>query len=102
MDVAIELGDNYRQKDSSLEENVHSIIRWQNTKSATGGFLSELGGIVLLPLTLPANINSVILVQMRIIAAFVHSGGHDLKSDEIKTFVYTCLAGNGAKLILKN
>ena len=102
MDTAIELGDSYRQKDGSLEENVDSLIRWQNTKSATSGFLSGLGGIVLLPVTLPANITSVILVQMRMVAAIAHMGGHDLKSDEVKTFVYTCLAGNGAKDILKN
>ena len=102
MDTAIELGDNYLQKDGSLEANVDSLIRWQNTKSATSGFLSGLGGLVLLPVTLPANITSVILVQMRMVAAIAHMGGHDLKSDEVKTFVYTCLAGNGAKDILKN
>ncbi|MYL65516.1 EcsC family protein [Bacillus hwajinpoensis] len=88
--------------DGSLIENVDSLIKWQNTKSATSGFLSGLGGIVLLPVTLPANITSVILVQMRMVAAIAHMGGHDLKSDEVKTFVYTCLAGNGAKDILKN
>jgi len=102
MDTAIELGDNYLQKDGSLEANVDGLIRWQNTKSATSGFLSGLGGLVLLPVTLPANITSVILVQMRMVAAIAHMGGHDLKSDEVKTFVYTCLAGNGAKDILKN
>lgn len=36
------------------------------------------------------------------VAAIAHMGGHDLKSDEVKTFVYACLAGNGAKDILKN
>jgi hypothetical protein len=85
-----------------LIENVNSLIRWQNTKSATSGFLSGLGGVIVMPVAIPANITSVILVQIRMVAAIAHMGGHDLKSDEVKTFVYACLAGNGAKDILKN
>ncbi|WP_262372437.1 EcsC family protein [Sutcliffiella horikoshii] len=102
MDTAIELATNYEQKSGSLIENVNSLIRWQNTKSATSGFLSGLGGVIMMPVAIPANITSVILVQIRMVAAIAHMGGHDLKSDEVKTFVYACLAGNGAKDILKN
>ncbi|MGD6870916.1 EcsC family protein [Sutcliffiella horikoshii] len=102
MDTAIELATNYEQKSGSLIENVNSLIRWQNTKSATSGFLSGLGGVIVMPVAIPANITSVILVQIRMVAAIAHMGGHDLKSDEVKTFVYVCLAGNGGKDILKN
>ncbi|TMU82184.1 EcsC family protein [Bacillus sp. BHET2] len=102
MDTATELADNYSTKTGTLIENANSLIRWQNTKSATSGFLSGLGGLIVMPIAIPANITSVILVQMRMVAAIAHMGGHDLKSDEVKTFVYACLAGNGAKDILKN
>lgn len=102
METAIELADNYLQKSGTLEENVKSLILWQNTKSATSGFLSGLGGIITLPIAVPANIASVILVQMRMVAAIAHMGGYDLKDDQVKSFVYACLAGNGAKDILKN
>ncbi|MBM7618528.1 uncharacterized protein (DUF697 family) [Bacillus tianshenii] len=102
MDNAIELAENYLSKNGTLIENANSLIRWQNTKSATSGFLSGLGGLIVMPVAIPANITSVILVQIRMVAAIAHMGGHDLKSDEVKTFVYACLAGNGAKDILKN
>ncbi|HEY4552592.1 MAG TPA: EcsC family protein [Bacillaceae bacterium] len=102
IDTAIELAENYRRKGGSLEEQVTSLIRWQNTKSATSGFLSGLGGIVTLPVAVPANITSVILVQMRMVAAIAHMGGYDVKDDQVKSFVYACLAGNSAKDILKN
>jgi hypothetical protein len=101
-DTAIELAENYQQKGESLEEQVDSLIRWQNTKSATSGFLTGLGGIITLPVAVPANLGSVLLVQMRMVAAIAHMGDYDLKSDEVKSFVYACLAGNGAKDILKN
>jgi len=102
IDTAIELAQNYQNKSGSLIEDANRLIRWQNTKSATSGFLSGLGGVIFMPVTIPANITSVILVQIRMVAAIAHMGGYDLKSDEVKTFVYACLAGNGAKDILKN
>ncbi|MFE7060790.1 EcsC family protein [Sutcliffiella sp. NPDC057660] len=102
MDNAIELAENYLSKNGTLVENANSLIRWQNTKSATSGYLSGLGGLIVMPVAIPANITSVILVQIRMVAAIAHMGGHDLKSDEVKTFVYACLVGNGAKDVLKN
>ncbi|WP_231594009.1 EcsC family protein [Cytobacillus firmus] len=102
MDTAIELADSYLQKGGTLDEKVKSLILWQNTKSATSGFLTGLGGLITLPVAVPANITSVILVQMRMVAAIAHMGGYDLKDDQVKSFVYACLAGNAAKDILKN
>jgi uncharacterized protein (DUF697 family) len=102
MDTAIELADSYLLKSGTLDEKVKSLILWQNTKSATSGFLTGLGGIITLPVAVPANITSVILVQMRMVAAIAHMGGYDVKDDQVKSFVYACLAGNGAKDILKN
>jgi uncharacterized protein (DUF697 family) len=102
IDTAIELSESYITKGNSLDEQVDSLIRWQNTKSATSGFLTGLGGLITLPIAIPANLTSVILVQMRMVAAIAHMGGYDLKDDQVKSFVYACLAGNGAKDILKN
>ncbi|WP_050933347.1 EcsC family protein, partial [Vibrio harveyi] len=80
----------------------NSLIRWQNTKAGTSGFLTGLGGLITMPVTLPANITSVMYVQIRMIAAIAHLGGHDLKDDRVKAMVYACLTGNAAKDILKD
>lgn len=102
VDTAEELAESYSSKGGSLDSQVRSLIRWQNTKSATSGFLTGLGGVITLPVAIPANITSVILVQMRMVAAIAHMGGYDLKDDQVKSFVYVCLVGNGAKDVLKN
>lgn len=102
MDTSIELADSYLQKSGTLDEKVKSLILWQNTKSATSGFLTGLGGLITLPIAVPANITSVILVQIRMVAAIAHMGGYDVKDDQVRSFVYACLAGNGAKDILKS
>lgn len=102
LDSASELAAGYLKQDGSRFAQVNSLIRWQNTKAGTSGFLTGLGGISTLPVAIPANISSVIFIQIRMIAAIAHMGGHPLDDDRVRTLVYACLAGNGAKDILKD
>lgn len=102
LDSASELAESYMKQDGSLKDQANSLIRWQNTKAGTSGFLTGLGGLILMPIAIPANISSVIYVQIRMIAAIAYMGGHDPKDDRVKSLVYTCLTGNAAKDILKD
>ncbi|MDO9179029.1 MAG: EcsC family protein [Agitococcus sp.] len=102
LESAEDLAYDYLKGNGTLYENVNSLIRWQNTKAGTSGFLTGLGGIIVMPLTIPANIASVMYVQIRMIAAIAKMGGHDLHDDRVKTLVYVCLAGDAAKDILKD
>jgi hypothetical protein len=101
LDSAQELAADYLKGKGTLREKINSLIRWQNTKCATSGFLSGLGGILTLPVAVPANIASVIYVQIRMIAAIAHMCGQDIRDDRVKTIVYTCLLGNSAKDVFK-
>ncbi|WP_252183437.1 EcsC family protein [Rossellomorea vietnamensis] len=100
-DTAYELAENFMSKHDSIDKAINSLIRWQNTKSATSGFLSGLGGLITLPVAIPANIASVTYVQIRMIAAIAHMKGYDLKDDQVKSFVFVCLTGQAASDILK-
>jgi uncharacterized protein (DUF697 family) len=55
-----------------------------------------------MPVTIPINLASVIYIQIRMIAAIAIMGGHDLKDDKVKSLVYLCMVGNGAKDLLKD
>jgi hypothetical protein len=101
LDSAKEMAQDYLKGDEHIVDKTNSLIRWQNTKAGTSGFLSGLGGVVLMPVTVPANITSVMYVQVRMIAAIAHMGGHDLNDDRVKALVYACLCGNAAKDIVK-
>jgi hypothetical protein len=96
-----EMAENYLKGDADLIDKVNSLIRWQNTKSVTSGFVSGLGGIIIMPVAIPANIATVLYVQIRMVAAVAIMGGYDVRDDRVKALVYTCLAGNAAKDILK-
>ena len=102
MDSASEMAANYAKGKGTKIDQANSLIRWQNTKAGTSGFITGLGGLIVMPITIPANITSVIYVQIRMIAAIACLGGHDLKDDRVKTLVYAWLTGNVAKDILKD
>jgi len=101
-DSAVEMADSYMKEAGSLEDKANSLIRWQNTKAATSGFLTGVGGLLVMPVTIPANLASVYLIQIRMIVAIAYMAGYDVRDDKVKALVYTCLTGNAAKEVLKD
>ena len=101
MGTAEELARDYLTKKGTRDEQIDSLIRWQATKCGTSGFLTGLGGLITLPVAIPANISSSLYVQMRMIAAIAYMRGYDIRDDKVKTFVFACLCGNEMKDILK-
>lgn len=97
-----ELGKDYLSKNSDVKKAAKSLVNYQIGKCATSGFLTGLGGFITLPVAVPANISSVLYVQLRMIACIAYMGGHDVKSDQVKTLAYVCLTGSGAADILKS
>ena len=87
-----ELADDYLKYDD-VDTAISKMITFQTSKAALSGFITGFGGILTLPVTIPANITSVILVQMRMIATIAYMRGYDLKSDQVQTFVYAALTG---------
>ncbi len=101
-DSAPEMAQSYLDKGGNLEDNANALIKWQIVKAGTSGFLTGLGGLLTLPIAVPANIASVMYVHIRMIAAIAYMGGYDLNDDKVKTLIYTCLIGNAAKDIFKD
>ncbi|CAJ0802386.1 hypothetical protein LMG7141_04102 [Ralstonia condita] len=101
-DSSFEMAHEYLRHEGTLVDKVNSLIRWQNTKAGAAGFVTGLGGLVTLPVAIPANLASVLFVQIRMVAAIAHMGGHDIKSDKVRTLVLSCLAGDAAMEILRD
>ncbi|MCG6154117.1 EcsC family protein [Leptospira bandrabouensis] len=101
--TAEELANEYlAANDNDPRRAAESLVRWQIAKAATSGFLTGIGGMITLPVAIPANISSVIYIQLRMIAAIAKMGGYDLKSDQVKSLVYVSMAGSAGADILKN
>lgn len=96
-----ELAEEYLGKNNNPESAANNLIKWQIRKCATSGFLTGLGGIITLPVAIPANISSVLYVQMRMIAAIAYMGNYDIRDDSVKSLVYICMTGNSAGDVFK-
>jgi len=100
-ETAEELAREYLRESGTLSEKADSLIRWQIAKCSTSGFLTGIGGFLTLPVAIPANLASVIYVQLRMIAAIAYMGGYNPRDDKVKTLAYVCLCGNQAGEIIK-
>ncbi|MHA6632366.1 hypothetical protein ACX3OY_01030 [Citrobacter farmeri] len=78
-----------------------NMIHWESIKAGSSGFLSGIGGVVALPVTLPLNVTSVLFLQTRLVAAIACLGQHRLSDERIRALAGLCLCGNAAKALLQ-
>lgn len=97
-----DLVNDYLKKYTSTENAARALVKNQVLKCGTSGFITGLGGLITLPVAIPANISSVLYVQMRMIAALAKMGGYDIRSDQVQTMVYICLTGQAVTDVLKD
>lgn len=96
-----DLASEYLSKYGSKEEAVKNFIKWQIAKCTTSGFLTSLGGIVTLPIAIPANLATVWYVQLRMIATIANIAGYDPSDDEVQSLAYICLTGSSISKICR-
>ena len=99
-ETAEQVARRYMDDDCSINDRALKLIRSQTAKAATSGFVTGLGGILTLPIAVPANVSSVLYVQIRMIAATAFLAGYDLRDDKVKPLVYLCLCGNDATVVI--
>lgn len=97
-ELAREYVDRYKASTIAAKE----LIKQQLLKCSASGFITGFGGLLTLPVTVPANVASVLYVQMRMIAALAAIGGYDVHSDEVQTLVYLCLVGSSLTDVVKS
>jgi hypothetical protein len=93
--------DEARKKASTDEEAITALIRAHVALAGGQGFVTNLGGFVTLPVSLPANIGAAFLIQTHLAAAIAHLKGHDVDDENVRAAILLCLLGNAAVEILK-
>lgn len=96
-----DLVNDYITKNDSIEKAAKSLINNSTIKCCTSGFITGLGGFTYTLVALPANITSVIYVQLRMCCAIAKMAGYDITSDQVQTLIYACLTGSGMVDIFK-
>ena len=98
--TARELGESYLQKYTDPSLAIDRLVSWQISKCAAAGFVTGLGGLITLPVGLPADLTATFYINIRMVAAIAHIHGHDLHDDETRTAVFLCLIGDAAGEVL--
>lgn len=86
-------GKHLQRQVGATDAAIESIINSHVGLGTGQGFVTNIGGLVALPVAIPANLTGVAVVQVRMIAAIAHLRGYDLDDSRVRTAVVMCLLG---------
>lgn len=99
---AEQVAADHLSKAASVEDAINSVIAWRTTYAAGTGFITGLGGIAAMPITIPAGLTASYALGANTAAAVAHLRGHDIYSEQVRTMVLSCLIGKAGEEILKD
>jgi hypothetical protein len=98
---ADEVAKDHLKNADSVEDAINSIIAWRTTYAVGTGFLTGLGGIAAMPITIPSGLAASYAISANTAAAIAYLRGYDIHSDQVRTTILLCLLGEAAEEILK-
>lgn len=89
-----------RKAAGDVERAIDALIS-QHVKLAGGqGFLTNLGGLVTMAVSMPVNLAGVALLQCHLAAGIVHLRGYDLNRPAVRDAILVCLLDQDARKAL--
>ncbi len=82
------------------DKAIDKLVKWQVMAAGAAGFATGIGGLITLPAAIPANLLSVLAIQLRMIAAIAIIRGYDARQN--KGLIIACLVGTSATDVLKD
>ena len=96
-----QFAEDYLRKNPDRNSAIKSMMKYQIAKCTTTGIAAGFGGLITLPITIPADLSSSLYIQMRMIACTAYMCDYDIHSDQVRTLVYACLVGIATNNLLK-
>lgn len=85
----------------SNDELAKKIVNRKSFKNGLVGGITGIGGLITLPVTVPADLAASWNIQISMTIAIAHVYGHTVDTTDLKTDIYIVLAGDSAKEALK-
>ena len=76
-----------------VDKAIHDVIETHVRLSAAQGFVTNIGGLVTMAATVPANISGLALLQCRMIAGIAHLRGYDLDDPRVRNAILLTMLG---------
>ena len=95
-----EVADDALATHATPEAAIDEIIADHTRLAAVSGFVTSLGGFIVLPVAVPANLLGFYTLATRMVAAIAHVRGHDIALPETRVAVLTALTGDDIGKVL--
>jgi hypothetical protein len=93
---SIQIAQEHLTTHRDVEKAIQRLIATHVRLASSTGFLTGVGGLLTLPVTLPADLTALWLTQARLAGAIAHLRGYDVGSDEVRSVVLISLIGSSA------
>ena len=85
--------------DDAIGKLIDSHVRLAGAQ----GFLTNLGGVVTMAMTIPANISGLALLQCHLVAGIAHLRGYTLSDPRVRNALLACILGaDGVQALVKD
>ncbi len=91
---AREVARRHLARTGDVDQAVNQVLEQHVRLAGAQGFVTNLGGLVTLPLALPANLTGLGLIQMRMAAAIAHLRGYELDRPNVRVACLLTLLGD--------
>jgi len=95
--------DKLREQNPDITDDAlaRKIINRKSIKNGLIGAITGLGGLITLPIAIPANLATTWRVQATMACAIAYVYGHNFATTDLKTDIYIIMAGDSAKEAFK-
>lgn len=83
-----------------VQRAIHEVIENHVRYAGAEGFVTNLGGVVTMTMTVPASITGLAVIECRMVAGIAHLRDYDLEDPRTRTAILACLLGEGRMLAL--
>jgi hypothetical protein len=82
------------QSRGDREAAIDNVVTQHISLASAQGFLTSVGGLITLPIGLPANIAGMAAVGVRMVAAIAHLRGYDVEDPRVRAAITLALLGD--------
>lgn len=86
-----------RDPGDATEAAIRRVIRESVAAAGTAGFVTGVGGLASLPVSLPANMAGNLIINSRMVGAIAHLRGYDLDKESTEALLFLVVAGSSAQ-----
>jgi len=90
---AIEVARRHLARRRDVDRAIRDVIDQHIRLAGAQGFVANIGGIVTMPVAIPANLAGIALLQVRMVAAIQHLRGYDVSDPRVRAAALMALLG---------